>query len=77
MCVSFKNRWVNCTTDRSVSTDAVSGTSDVTGDTFSKLESQFVNAISENKLSIAETRYLFNCILNRFEKDMPVTNHSK
>ena len=48
-----------------------------TGDTFYKLESQFVNAISENKLSIAETRYLFNCILNRFEKDMPVTNHSK
>ena len=48
-----------------------------TGDTFSKLESQFVNAISKNKLSIAETRYLFNCILNRFEKDMPVTNHSK
>lgn len=46
-------------------------------DVFSKLESQFVNAISENKLSIAETRYLFNCILNRFEKDMPVTNHSK
>lgn len=46
-------------------------------DVFSKLESQFVNAISENKLSIAETRYLFNYILNRFEKDMPVTNHSK
>ena len=48
-----------------------------TGDTFSNLESQFVSAISENKLTIAETRYLFNCILNRFEKDMPVTNHTK
>ena len=33
MCVSFKNRWVNCTTDRSVSTDTVASTSDVTGNT--------------------------------------------
>lgn len=48
-----------------------------TGDTFYNLKTQFVNAISENKLTIAQTRYLFNSILNQFEIDMPVTNHIK
>ena len=46
-----------------------------TGDLFLNLKSQFINTISENKLTISETRYLFNCILDEFETNMPVTNH--
>lgn len=36
---------------------------------------QFINTLSENKLSISQTRYLFNHILTQFERYMPVTNH--
>ena len=45
-------------------------------DKFDKLQSQFINTISENKLSIAQVRYLFNSIMYQFEVDMPVTNHT-
>lgn len=45
-------------------------------DRFTKLQSQFINTISENKLTIAQTRYLFNAILDQFEIDMPVTNRT-
>ena len=45
------------------------------GETFNRLESLIVNALSENKLTIAQTRHLFNSILNRFESEMPVINH--
>lgn len=45
------------------------------GETFTKLQSLIVNALSENKLTISQTRHLFNSILNRFEREMPVTNH--
>ena len=45
-------------------------------DRFTKLQSQFINTISENKLSIAQVRYLFNAILHQFEVNMPVTNHT-
>lgn len=48
----------------------------ISGDKFYKLQSQFINTISENKLTIAQTRYLFNAILDQFEVDMPVTNHT-
>ena len=47
------------------------------GETFNRLESLIVNALSENKLTISQTRHLFNSILNRFEREMPVTNHRK
>lgn len=36
---------------------------------------QFINTLSENKLSISQTRGLFNHILTQFERYMPVTNH--
>lgn len=36
---------------------------------------QFINTLSENKLSISQTRCLFNHILTQFERYMPVTNH--
>lgn len=42
---------------------------------FYKIQSQFINTLSENKLTIAQTRYLFNTIVSQFEKEMPVTNH--
>ena len=48
-----------------------------TGDLFLHLKSQFINIISENKLTISETRYLFNCILDQFETNMPVINNTK
>ena len=45
------------------------------GEVFNKLHSDIINALSENKLSISQTRHLFNSILNQFEREMPVTNH--
>lgn len=44
-------------------------------DRFYKIQSQLINTLSENKLTIAQTRYLFNTIIEQFEKEMPVTNH--
>lgn len=48
-----------------------------TGTVFDSLKTQLINTISENKLTISQTRYLFNNILNQFEMNMPVTNHTK
>lgn len=45
------------------------------GETFNRIEPLIVNVLSENKLTISQTRHLFNSILNRFEREMPVTNH--
>ena len=32
---------------------------------------------SENKLTISQTRFLFSSILEHFDRNMPVTNHTK
>ncbi len=40
------------------------------------IKKQFINILSENKLSISQTRCLFNNILIQFERYMPVTNHT-
>lgn len=45
------------------------------GETLCRLQSEIINALSESKLSISQTRHLFNTILNQFEREMPVTNH--
>lgn len=42
---------------------------------FGRVYQQTVNALSENQFTIAQTRHLFNSILNQFEREMPVTNH--
>lgn len=44
---------------------------------FKNIYHQIVNTLSENELTISETRHLFNSILNQFERKMPVTNHRK
>ena len=46
-------------------------------DVFSDIKSQFINVISENKLTISQTRFLFSSILEHFDRNMPVTNHTK
>ncbi len=46
-------------------------------DRFYNLKSQFINILSENELTISQTRYLFNSIISQFEREMPVTNHKK
>ncbi len=50
---------------------------DIMADTkkFDIVYTQIVNALSENKFTISQTRHLFNSILNQFEREMPVTNH--
>lgn len=42
---------------------------------FNKVYTQIINTLSENKFTISQTRYLFNSVLNQFEREMPVTNH--
>ena len=37
--------------------------------------SKIVNELSENQFTISQVRHLFNSILERFEREMPVTNH--
>ena len=39
--------------------------------------SKIVNELSENQFTISQVRHLFNSILERFEREMPVTNHTK
>ena len=46
-------------------------------DVFLNVKSQFINVISENKLTISQTRFLFSSILEHFDRNMPVTNHTK
>lgn len=45
-------------------------------DNFKNLQLEIINTLSENKLTISQTRYLFRTILSQFERDMPVTNHT-
>ena len=49
----------------------------IEGNVFSDIKSQFINVISENKLTISQTRFLFSSILEHFDRNMPVTNHTK
>ena len=42
---------------------------------YDDIKNQFINILSENQLSISQTRCLFNGILEQFERFMPVTNH--
>lgn len=42
---------------------------------FNRVYTQIVNALSENKFTISQTRHLFDSVLNQFEREMPVTNH--
>lgn len=39
---------------------------------FNSLKIKFINIISENKLMIAQTRYLFNSVLKQFEREVPI-----
>ena len=49
------------------------GDSNIYKDVYSKI----VNELSENQFTISQVRHLFNSILERFEREMPVTNHIK
>lgn len=49
---------------------------DVFVDGLKRMQSEIINTLSENKLTISQIRYLFHTILNQFEKEMPVTNHT-
>ena len=49
------------------------GDSNIYKDVYSKI----VNELSENQFTISQVRHLFNSILERFEREMPVTNHVK
>lgn len=42
---------------------------------FNRVYTQIINALSENKFTISQTRHLFDSVLNQFEREMPVTNH--
>ena len=48
----------------------------IPGNTGEEIKKQFISILSENKLSISQTRCLFNSILTQFERYMPVTNHT-
>lgn len=43
---------------------------------FCNIERKFINTLSENQFTISQTRYLFNHILNKFERYMPATNNT-
>lgn len=45
--------------------------------TYDKIGKEIINTLSENQFTISQTRYLFNNILEQFERNMPVTNHYK
>lgn len=44
---------------------------------YNKIEKDIINTLSENQFTISQTRYMFNNILRQFERNMPVTNHTK
>lgn len=44
---------------------------------YNKIEKDIINTLSENQFTISQARYLFNNILKQFEREMPVTNHTK
>lgn len=44
---------------------------------FQNVQTQIINTLSEKQFTISQTRYLFNSILEQFERYMPVTNHKQ
>lgn len=46
-------------------------------DRYYKIQKYITNTLSENQFTISQTRHMFNCILRQFEREMPVTNHTK
>ena len=42
-----------------------------------KIEKDIIDILADNKFTISETRHMFNSILRRFERHMPVTNKKK
>lgn len=44
---------------------------------YDEIGKDIINTLSENQFTISQTRYLFNNILEQFERGMPVTNHYK
>lgn len=44
---------------------------------YNKIKRDIINTLSENQFTISQARYMFNNILNQFERNMPVTNHTK
>ena len=44
---------------------------------YNKIERDIINTLSENQFTISQTRCMFNNILRQFEREMPVTNHTK
>lgn len=46
-------------------------------DKYNIMKKEIINTLSENQFTISQTRYLFNEIVEQFERNMPVTNHKK
>lgn len=46
-------------------------------DKYYRIQTDIINTLSKNQFTISQTRQMFNNILRQFERDMPVTNHSK
>lgn len=46
-------------------------------DNIQNVQTQIINTLSEKQFTISQTRYLFNSILEQFERYMPVTNHKQ
>lgn len=46
-------------------------------DKYNIMKKEIINTLSENQFTISQTRYLFNEIIEQFERNMPVTNHKK
>lgn len=44
---------------------------------YDTIKKEIINTLSENQFTISQTRYLFNEIIEQFERNMPVTNHKK
>lgn len=44
---------------------------------FQNVQTQIINTLSGKQFTISQTRYLFNSILEQFERYMPVTNHKQ
>lgn len=46
-------------------------------DKYNIMKKEIINTLSENQFTISQTRYLFNEIIEQFERNMPVMNHKK
>lgn len=44
---------------------------------YDTIKKEIINTLSENQFTISQTRYLFNDIVEQFERNMPVTNHKR